>query len=111
MYKIIITGLHNRNSKKQIGKETMRKEIYSVVLSLLVLASMVSAADYTNEYTTTGIKNAILDIIGGIVSGIAGERSTIGTVIALLIVVGLLLLALGKTLTVISRTKSFGKGA
>lgn len=87
----------------------MDKRVMAVLLTLLTFASFVAATDYTNEYTTTGIKNGILDIIGGVIVGIAGERVTIGGIVALGIIMGLLLGILGGLVMILRRMKNIGK--
>jgi len=63
------------------------------VKALIPLAIMAgaAAATYTPTYTTSDIQPGIIDVIGGIIVGIAGQNTVIGQAIALTISIGLLI--------------------
>lgn len=85
----------------EINKMDFKKMVLGAVVALAPAASAAT-------YTTADVQDNIIDIIGGVTSGIAAQSSTLGSIIVTTIVIGLLIGLIGLLAVGIGKVKGLG---
>jgi len=87
------------------------KKIGAGLLGMIPIAGIVSATDgYTSVYEGADIGEAVIDLIAYIMAAIAGDGSTIGSTIAIVIVLGLLASVIFTVTKLLGGLTNMGKG-